>query len=278
MPVVCNFGFKLYFTDTLYTAMPQFTFSRLPFFDNTELFASESENEYFPFHFHDIFCVSLITRGTEVLKNTEQEFIAPAGSISITQAHEVHRNYALENIGYSYKTLYVNPDVLKFYNNNRAVVHLERVIYNPELFQNLSRIFAGQEVETGLLQNCFSQLAQHAESLQQKRNWQNTFCRIDEIIDSHPNKPINSNWLASQFCMSKFHFIREFKKARGVTPQVYIMLYRLGKAKKMLLQEIPVTDVALINGFYDASHFIHHFKRYFGITPASYAGAAGISK
>jgi hypothetical protein len=37
-----------------------------------------------------IFFVSLVTSGTEILKNTGQEFIAPAGTISITQLNEVH--------------------------------------------------------------------------------------------------------------------------------------------------------------------------------------------
>jgi len=64
--------------------MPSFNFRRIDHFDNAELFSSENENDYFPFHFHDFFCVSLITicvslitNGTEILKNTEQEFIAP---------------------------------------------------------------------------------------------------------------------------------------------------------------------------------------------------------
>lgn len=73
--------------------MPSFDFRRISHFDNIELFSSENENDYFPLHFHDFFCVSLITNGTEILKNTEQEFIAPSGSISITQINEVLRNW-----------------------------------------------------------------------------------------------------------------------------------------------------------------------------------------
>lgn len=258
--------------------MPQFQFSRLPHFDNTELFASESESDYFPFHFHDIFCVSLITKGTEILNNTEQEFIAPAGSISITQANEVHRNYALDDIGYSYKTIYINPDILRHYNNNTSIHHLERVIYSPVLFKNLSSVFAGNEMNENLLQNCFTQLVQHADNPGEKKNWRNTFYQMDDIIDSHPNLPVDADWLAKKFCMSKYHFIREFKKAKGVTPQAYIMLYRLGKAKKMLLQHMPVNEVAYSNGFCDASHFIHNFKKFFGITPSLYAGAIALNK
>ena len=94
----------------------------------------ENENAYFPLHFHDFFCVSLITKGTEVLTNGEQAFMAPSGAISITQLNETHRNYSLDENGYSYKTIYINPEILKHFNNNKPVQALERVIYDEARF------------------------------------------------------------------------------------------------------------------------------------------------
>ncbi len=250
--------------------MPSFDFKRMNYFDNAELFSSENENAYFPFHFHDFFCVSLITRGTEILKNTEQEFIAPSGSISITQINEVHRNYSLSNNGYSYKTIYLNPAILQYYNNGKTVKTLERVIYNKQLFQTLLRLFNTQNGRIELWEDCFKELAKYAVNPYQKNLWSASFSLIDEIIESYPNKPIDTDWLSRKFCMSKYHFIREFKKAKGVTPQTYIMLYRLGKAKKMLLENAPLNDIAYLNGFCDPSHFTNSFKKYFGITPSKY--------
>lgn len=78
-------------------------YKRLNILDNLELFSSENENDYFPFHYHDFYCISLITKGTEILNNQEQEFIAPAGTISVTELNEVHRNYSLAGPGYSYR-------------------------------------------------------------------------------------------------------------------------------------------------------------------------------
>lgn len=250
--------------------MPSFDFRRINHFDNTELFSSENENDYFPFHFHDFFCVSLITNGTEILKNTEQEYIAPSGSISITQINEVHRNYSLSNNGYSYKTIYLNPAILTYYNNGKTVKALERVIYNKQLFQSLLRLFNAENVSIELWEDSFKELARYAVRPQQKNVWPASFSLIDEIIESYPNKPIDTDWLSQKFCMSKYHFIREFKKAKGVTPQTYIMLYRLGKSKKLLLENAPLNDIAYLNGFCDPSHFTNSFKKYFGITPSRY--------
>ncbi|MEO6356965.1 MAG: AraC family transcriptional regulator [Ferruginibacter sp.] len=250
--------------------MPTFQYKRIESFDNTELFSSDNEQDYFPFHFHDFFCVSLITSGTEILKNTDQEFIAPAGTISITQLNEVHRNYSLGENGYCYKTIYVNPDVLRHFAGNKPVQALDRVIYNQPLFNNLLQLFNTAPANESELEKCFQSLASHATDPHPKNSWASVFYRIDEIIDAYPNKPIDTDWLAKKFCMSKFHFIREFKKAKGVTPQTYIMLYRLGQSKKLLLENVPFNDIAYTQGFYDPSHFTNSFKKYFGISPSRF--------
>ncbi|MDB5118107.1 MAG: transcriptional regulator, AraC family [Mucilaginibacter sp.] len=250
--------------------MPSFEYKRLNILDNIELFSSENENDYFPFHYHDFFCISLITCGSEILNNQQQEFIATSGMISVTQFNEVHRNYSFAEPGYSYKTLYLSKPLLKYYNNGNEVAALERIIDDPGLFNNLLKLFY-TEHSSALSWDCsLRSLVTHATNPDQKNLWRNKFDRIDEMIESHPNTPVDTEWLAQKFRMSKFHFIREFKKAKGVTPQTYIMIYRLAKTKQMLLDRVPLTDIAFLNGFYDQSHFIHSFKKYFGVTPGSY--------
>lgn len=250
--------------------MASFAYKRLDTFDNTELFSSENENDYFPFHFHDHYCVSLITNGTEVLNNTSQEFIAPAGSISITQVNEVHRNYSLEKPGYSYKTIYLNPDMLRYFNNNKTVAALQRVIYDENLYNSLHLLFEAEITKVDDWKLSLRSLAKYTEMPCAETLWNNRFCIIDEIIEEHYTRVIDAEWLARQFCMSKFHFIREFKKAKGISPQAYILLYRLGKSKKMLAENATIKDIAYTNGFSDPSHFTNTFKKFFGVSPAKY--------
>lgn len=244
--------------------MATFDFKRLDTLDNLELFSSENENDYFPFHFHDYYCVSLITNGTEILRNTEQAFVAPAGTISVTQANEVHRNHSLSETGYSYRTLYVNPDVLAYFNQGRKVEALERVIDNSALFQQLLAIFEGGPVKS------VAGLASYATQPYEGKLIERNFGLIDEMIESRPMEVIDTAWLAKQFHLSPFHFIRLFKKARGITPQAYIMLYRLSQTKKLLLSNVPIAEIAYGFGFHDPSHFTHRFRQYFGVTPSQY--------
>ena len=252
------------------SGMHSFDFTRLSILDNIELFSSENEYNYFPFHFHDYYCVSLITNGTELLNNTHQEFIAPAGTISITQANEVHRNYALSEAGYSYKTIYVNPDVLAYFNQGKKVPALDRVIDDRQLFDSLQSLFNRDHREPIAWESPLIQLTRYATTPFEGNNLAHYFDKIDEIIEAHADKPIDTTWLGRQFRMSKYHFIRSFKQAKGITPQAYIMLYKLSKTKKLLLEGWPLADIAHFFGFHDHSHYTNSFKKYFGVSPSVY--------
>ncbi|MBS1563011.1 MAG: AraC family transcriptional regulator [Bacteroidetes bacterium] len=250
--------------------MHSFDFTRLGILDNIELFSSENEHDYFPFHFHDYYCVSLITSGTELLHNTRQEFIAPAGTISITQANEVHRNYALSEAGYSYKTIYINPDVLAYFNQGKKVPALERIIDDRQLFANLQSLFNQDHHDPAAWDSPLKQLVGYATTPFDGNGLERYFDRIDAIIEASADKPIDTAWLGSQFRMSKYHFIRSFKQAKGITPQAYIMLYKLSKTKKMLLEGLPVAGIVQAFGFHDHSHYNNSFKKYFGVSPTVY--------
>jgi len=76
--------------------------------------------------------------------------------------------------------------------------------------------------------------------------------------------------------MSKYSFIRWFKRHVGLTPFEYILIKRVGLGKSLILQGLPLTDVALESGFYDQSHFSNYFKRYIGKSPQSYKQSCNI--
>jgi AraC-like DNA-binding protein len=240
-----------------------FKYLRSAFLDNIEMFTSENENDYFPFHLHDYYCVSLITKGTEALETQTSTYYATTGTISVTQANEAHKNYSVDPSGYSYQTIYVTPDLLKHYNGGIPVLGLERIIENKETIGLISDLFKDSLTDLTTIETAIKSLTQYSKPIHKEKIY--SFDLMDELIADAGFNKITLDIVARHFCMSKYHFIRRFKRSKGITPQAYIMLRRLENAKKMLFKGDEIKTVAFMNGFYDATHLNTAFKRYFGI-------------
>ena len=96
-----------------------------------------------------------------------------------------------------------------------------------------------------------------------------------EIIEGMPQAYVTVDQLSQSVFMSKYNFIREFKRQVGLTPHSFQIQNRIRKAQRLLSgnSRASVTQVALATGFYDQSHFIKSFKRLVGVSPSRYAGA-----
>jgi len=76
--------------------------------------------------------------------------------------------------------------------------------------------------------------------------------------------------LADASHTSKYHFLRLFKRAVGITPHRFQLQNRTRKAQRLIENGMSLTDVAFATGFFDQSHFIKCFKKIVGVTPSEY--------
>ncbi|WP_449241855.1 helix-turn-helix domain-containing protein [Desulfovibrio sp.] len=81
--------------------------------------------------------------------------------------------------------------------------------------------------------------------------------------------------LCREVGLSKFHFIRLFQRATGVTPYQYFLGCRLERVKELLERGEDAYSAMLDCGFYDLSHLNRHFKAVYGTTPLEYARQLG---
>jgi AraC family transcriptional regulator len=75
--------------------------------------------------------------------------------------------------------------------------------------------------------------------------------------------------MAHQTGISKYHFIRVFKCAFGISPYQYQKRKRLELAKLDLLRGNEIFFTAIRYGFPDVPSFSKAFKQQFGQTPGS---------
>jgi AraC-like DNA-binding protein len=95
--------------------------------------------------------------------------------------------------------------------------------------------------------------------------------RIDAHLDERLGKPISVDDLAVLAGYSKYHFLRLFKAATGMTPARYVMLRRIEAAQAMLDEgKRSASDIALETGFSSAAHFSDVFRKVTGSTPTAW--------
>lgn len=77
--------------------------------------------------------------------------------------------------------------------------------------------------------------------------------------------------LAREAEMSRYHFLRIFRRLVGLTPHQYVLHVRMHKAAVWLrTTHVPLTTVALDAGFNDLSTFIRRFRQVLGMSPGEY--------
>jgi transcriptional regulator GlxA family with amidase domain len=87
-------------------------------------------------------------------------------------------------------------------------------------------------------------------------------------IEAHAEDALDLDRLAGIAAMSKFHFLRSFRRAVGQPPYRYLLNLRMRRAALALAEgEESVASVALGAGFGDLSTFNRRFRQLFGTTP-----------
>ncbi|PTL84004.1 AraC family transcriptional regulator [Vitiosangium sp. GDMCC 1.1324] len=77
--------------------------------------------------------------------------------------------------------------------------------------------------------------------------------------------------LARTAGLSRYHFLRTFKRVTGITPHQWLIRARLREAAhRLATTRAPVTEIALDVGFDDLSNFTKSFRAEFGEPPRRY--------
>lgn len=92
---------------------------------------------------------------------------------------------------------------------------------------------------------------------------------IDNYIQNHYLEKITLDDLCLRFGLSKYHFIRVFKKYKNLSPYDYIIFLRLNYAKILLVNsDKAIEEIALITNYDSSTSFIRAFKKATGLTPS----------
>ena len=93
-----------------------------------------------------------------------------------------------------------------------------------------------------------------------------TACRF---IEENLKSDISIDQLASLVHLSKFYFIRLFKRLMGVSPYQYVQITRINRAKELLMStDFRINEIADAVGFSSAMRFTKFFSDMTGMSPS----------
>jgi AraC family transcriptional regulator len=95
--------------------------------------------------------------------------------------------------------------------------------------------------------------------------------RARTFMLEHFREDLSVRRIASEACLSPYHFIRSFKAATGETPYRYLRRVRLSNARFLLrTTDSSVTRIAHDSGFASLSHFSDAFSAETGASPTDF--------
>lgn len=89
-----------------------------------------------------------------------------------------------------------------------------------------------------------------------------------QFIDCRYAENIDLDTICREACISKYHFIRLFKKYYGRTPHQYLAEVRVAKAKELIRDGMTVRGTCFAVGYQSVTSFSSLFKKMTGLAPS----------
>lgn len=98
--------------------------------------------------------------------------------------------------------------------------------------------------------------------------------RAKDLADARYFERLGVDDMASAAGLSRAHFSREFRRAFGEPPHVYLLTRRLERAAALLRNtDRSVADICFSVGLQSVGSFTTSFTRTFGMSPTAYRAA-----
>lgn len=257
-------------------------------FDSIEIKESLFKEFDLPDHFHDTYCIGLLNNGMKksIIEETSQ--LVHANSVSIINPYQIHSDKNIDYADCHFRMIYLNKDVLNYFSkkitgkNNDNLLFSNDLITDSTVISSIS-IFFDEMDDENLLEHKLKALIEiliskgyTEENIIIDNESKNAIDDSIEMARLNFSDKIDIGKMSNESKLSKFQFIRYFKKRTGLTPASYILIQRINQAKKLLTKDIPIGEVALDVGFYDHAQFCKFFKYYTNISPTDYKRSCNI--
>lgn len=249
---------------------------------------TSSHIEPLPPHAHDEYQIGLSLTDAGIYNYRGANYTVPTANLSILHSGEVHSVSNLE-VGDTPSVahmMYIPSTVMQQVIAEVAERQVSLpfiptpIIYNEylagrflELHLSLGSVVSQLEQDSLLLSvltYLVLRYAQNAPMLPPVSPARQAVERVRQYLHDNLAQNVSLGTLSQIANLSSFHLCRLFRQEFGLPPHRYQIQIRIDRAKKLLIQGLPIGQVALETGFTHQNHFSGHFKRLVGTSPGKY--------
>ena len=247
------------------------------FFD----FADQADSKMAPLHYHNLFEIYYLTKGTCQYFIDDRIYTLEAGDVIVIPNDVIHKviydqpahSRILINFERSYIQKSLQP-LLSTMTYIARVPRLQKVLEN--IFQKIKGEYEHPDAFSKECIKCY--VAELLLTLARAQNGKtkisfesNNF--VEQAISYVQQNYMNKLTLAevARVCaVSMEHLSRTFKKKTGAGFSEYLTLYRLKCAEEMLFYypDLSISEIAYKCGFNDGNYFSVVYKRWYGVSPS----------
>ena len=258
---------------------------RVPHLRGLELLQATFTTHSFPKHFHESYGIGLCDRGSGIIYCHGTKYIAPPQHLIFFHPGEVHSGYANEQNPWTYRMIYLDVSVISevIEDYGQTISFPQTTFANRSIshfFSHAHQLFsqsASKLEHDELLQGFVKKLREQAGILPKTYlNFQENKAikLIREYLEENYQENVSIRKLCRLTGWSPSYLVTTFHQKLGIPPHSYQMQVRIQRAKKQLLTNKPLAQVALDVGFCDQSHLTRCFKRVIGVTPGVYRNSS----
>lgn len=233
---------------------------------------------------HDSFLFLYTLKGCGSIQSGDAAVRLPVNHAVVIDCHEFHRYRPEESCEWEFIWLHIKGNaVTSFFEllYPNGIYSVE--VHEPEsLTAQAGEIIAGTEKNdivsvtelSSRIHEIFNILIKSSMRNEEERGrgrYYEFVRAAAERIRQQYSRSLTIDDIMENIPMSKYHFIRTFKRIMGTTPYNYLMNYRINNAKILLrTTDMPVADISEGCGFLDTSNFITQFKKHTQQKPLQY--------
>lgn len=232
-------------------------------------------------HRHDTYAIGVTLGGVQSFDYRGAARHSLPGGVVVLHPDETHDGRAGTDASFRYRTIYIEPSLIQSALAGRPLPFIESGISSDErlygavapLLEDYDRPLETLEFQDAVYDLAIAlnsaaggvSAARSVDYAAAERARQRIHDQLDEGISLADLERIagHDRWALS----------RDFRALFGTSPYRYLIMRRLERAREMMLEGLPIADIAAACGFSDQSHFTRQFRKAYGMPPRKWQTA-----